>query len=135
MKTVGMMLLCLLLSGCSSLILRDDDTTGDTVAKVATRSLLVLPTLLWSEVFIQRARLNEEWAAKQAEQAMYFGKECEKEGYATDTPEHASCLSVKRDQLAPAGTGGGVGVLVMPPAPRHSTTCYSGGTGRYVTCY
>lgn len=29
MKTVGIVLLCLALSGCSSLILRDDDTTGE----------------------------------------------------------------------------------------------------------
>ena len=135
MKPVGILLLCLTISGCSSLILRDDDTTGQTVAKVAARTILVIPTLIWSEVFIERAKNNEAAAAMQGAQVMYFGKVCEKEGYMAGSPENASCILVKQGQMAPVSAGSNVGVLMVPPTPRHSTTCFSSGSGRSVTCY
>jgi hypothetical protein len=103
MKTLGIMLLCLFVAGCSSLILREDDTTGETVAKVATRSLIALPTLFMSEAHInnlkQAAKRAEKRAEQRAEQAVRFGELCESEGYEFGTAEYKSCVSVKLNQV------------------------------------
>ncbi len=56
MKTLGIVLFCLFVASCSSLILREDDTTGQTIAKVATRSLIALPTLFMSEAHISNLK-------------------------------------------------------------------------------
>ena len=109
MKTLGTVLLCLSVAGCSSLILREDDTTGQTVAKVATRSLIALPTLFISEAHInnlkQVAKRAEQLAEQRAEQAVRFGKLCESEGYEFGTPEYKSCFSVKQDQVERISSG------------------------------
>ena len=109
MKTLGIVFLCLFAVGCSSLILREDDTTGQTVAKVATRSLIALPTLFMSEAHInnlkQAAKRAEKRAEQRAEQAVRFGELCESEGYESGTPEYKSCLSVKQDQVERISSG------------------------------
>ena len=109
MKTLGTVLLCLSMASCSSLILREDDTTGQTVAKVATRSIFVLPTLFLSEVYIRNeeliAKRAEQRAQQRAEQAVYFGKLCENEGYESGTPEYKSCLSIKQVQVERISSG------------------------------
>lgn len=103
MKTLGIMLLCLFVAGCSSLILREDDTTGQTVTKVATRALIALPTFFMSEAHIDNltrtAKRAELLAELRAEQAVRFGKICEGEGYESGTPEYKSCLSLKLNQV------------------------------------
>lgn len=53
----------LLLSGCSGLILRDKDSTGDTVGKVVTRVLLCPLTLCLSEAAIVGIKSEEEMQA------------------------------------------------------------------------
>ena len=57
-------ILCLaitmLLSGCSSLVLRDDDTTAQKSGKVATRIVLGIATLGLSELDIKNARKEIE---------------------------------------------------------------------------
>lgn len=135
MKTSCLLFICLSLVGCSSLILRDEDTTGQTVAKVATRSVLALPTLIWSEVFIKEARLEEEWKARYAQQSIYLGVFCENEGFAVGTPEHGSCVVVKRAQLIPAEPQRQVIMMPMFPAAQQSTYCYTSSSGRSTTCY
>jgi hypothetical protein len=103
MKTFGIILLCVSLVGCSSLILREDDTTRQTVAKVTTRVFLAPLTLFLSEGYISRLKriaIRAEQREKQrAEQAVRFGEMCEIEGYAPGTLEHRSCLSGKQDQV------------------------------------
>jgi hypothetical protein len=135
MKTLGIVVLCLSLSGCSSLILRDDDTTGQTVAKVTARSLLAPVTLLWSEAFIKKAKEEEAEADRWVQRAVYFNAKCQKEGYAPGTAEHTACVSMGYDSFRSQDNQAVMPLLMMPPAPRHSATCYSGGSGRYVTCY
>ena len=80
---------CLVLPGCSTLILRDDDTTGQTAAKVATRSILVLPTLFWSETCIRIAKDDEFRHAQMLAQIAYFFAQCKKEGCPLNTAELA----------------------------------------------
>lgn len=103
MKTFGIMLLCVSVVGCSSLILRDDDTTRQTVAKVTTRVVLAPLTLFLSEGYIgkltRKANRIEQREKQRAEQAVRFGEMCEIEGYAPGTPEHLRCLSGKQDQV------------------------------------
>lgn len=70
--------ICLVLPGCSTLILRDDDTAGQTVAKVATRSIIVLPTLFWSETFIRIAKDDEFRHAEMHTKIAYFLAQCKK---------------------------------------------------------
>lgn len=50
----------LLFSGCSHLILRDDDTAVESMAKVAARVVLAIPTFLMSEVAIADIKEREE---------------------------------------------------------------------------
>ena len=80
MKILGIMLLCVSVSGCSSLILREDDTTGQTVTKVATRAFLAPLTLFFSEAYIDNLTRTTRRAELRAEQAVRFGKVCEGEG-------------------------------------------------------
>ncbi len=91
MKTFGIILLCVSLVGCSSLILREDDTTKQTVAKVTTRVFLAPLTFFFSEAYISRlkrtANRTEQREKQRAEQAVRFGEMCEIEGYAPGTPE------------------------------------------------
>lgn len=56
------LLLAVTLSGCSSLILRPDDTAAETTGKVAVRALLLLPTVFTSEVAINRVKQREAYA-------------------------------------------------------------------------
>jgi hypothetical protein len=131
-RIMVVMLLCVLMTGCSSLILREDDTAAETAGKVATRSLLVLPTLFQSERFIKKARLEEERAAVVAEQAVYFSAQCVNEGFAAGSAEHRGCLSVKQTQTEPVQVNNSNKVILMPQQ-RTSTTCYS--SGRWTNCY
>ncbi len=126
MKTLGIMLLCASVGGCSSLILREDDTTGQTVAKVATRAFLAPLTLFFSESHISNlkrtAKRTEQLAEQRAEQAVRFGKMCEMEGYESGTPEYMSCLSSKQDQAERICSG-------------RNEEEYCGGTRAYIYGY
>jgi len=135
MKTSCLLFICLSLVGCSSLILRDEDTTGQTVAKVAARTVLLLPTFFQSEVFIEHARRQEESRARYLQQGLYVASLCEKEGFAYGTPEYRSCVSVKRAQLIPAEPQRQVIMMPMFPAAQQSTYCYTSSSGRSTTCY
>ncbi len=106
MKTFGIILLCVSLVGCSSLIVREDDTTKQSVAKVTTRVFLAPLTLFLSERYISKLKRTEQRAKQQAEQAVRFGEMCEIEGYAPGTPEHLRCLSGKQDQVERISGGG-----------------------------
>jgi hypothetical protein len=105
MKTFGILLLCVSLVGCSSLILREDDTTRQRVGKVTTRVFLAPLTLFLSEHYISKLKRTEQRAKQQAEQAVRFGEMCEIEGYAPRTPEHLRCLSGKQDQVERISSG------------------------------
>lgn len=109
MKTFGMILLCVSLVGCSSLIVRDDDTTGQKVGKVTTRVVLAPFTLFLSEYYIGKltraANRAEQRTKQRAEQAVRFGEMCEIEGNAPGTPEHLRCLSGKQDQVERMSSG------------------------------
>jgi hypothetical protein len=109
MKTFGIILLCVSLVGCSSLILREDDTTRQRVAKVATRVLIAPLTLFLSEDYIskltRKANRTEQREKQRAEQTVRFGEMCKIEGYAPGTPEHLNCLSGKQDQVERISSG------------------------------
>jgi hypothetical protein len=60
MARILTLLLCVALSGCASLIIRDHDTAATTTGKVATRVILAPITLGMSEVFIADAKGEEQ---------------------------------------------------------------------------
>lgn len=128
---IAILLMCL--TGCSGLILRDDDTAAQTTGKVVTRSLLIVPTLFWSEAFIAKAKREEAFAKQWNEASVYFAAKCEAEGYPKGSAEHPGCVSTKLNAAMPQQQ-----TVVMPmPMPmqqqRFSTTCYS--SGAYTRCY
>lgn len=105
MKTFAIILLWVSLVACSSLIVREDDTTIQRAAKVTKRVFLAPLTLFLSERYISNLKRTEQRAKQQAEQAVRFGEMCEIEGYAPGTPEHLRCLSGKQDQVERMSSG------------------------------
>lgn len=66
-------LACLItLSGCSGLILRDNDSSSETAGKVAARVLLCPATLCISEIGIAEAKQEEQRAVEAQRYAEWF---------------------------------------------------------------
>ncbi len=105
MKTFGIILLCGSLVSCSSLIVREDDTTTQSLTKVTTRIFLAPFTLFLSERYISQLKLTEHQTKQKAEQAVRFGEMCVIGGYTPGTPEHLRCLSGKQDQVERISSG------------------------------
>lgn len=129
MKAIAILLL-LSLSGCSSLILRDDDTAAETTGKVVARSLLVLPTFFLSEVAIKKAKRREQFDRQRNDATVYFSSVCEKEGYTRDSAEHSACVSTKVSQAMPEPQ---TVIVPVQGQQRLRTTCHS--SGQFTTCY
>jgi hypothetical protein len=86
MRRLIVLSLCLALAGCSSLIIRDEDSTGTVVGKVAVRTLMAVSTVGISEqafVDIKNERRNRAWREQRLPQDKAA---CLKEwqGYAED---------------------------------------------------
>lgn len=78
--------LCGTVAGCSSLIIRDEDSTGTVVGKVAVRTLMAVPTVGISEgilVDLKDAERDRAWRRQQLPQS---AEACRKEwqGYVED---------------------------------------------------
>lgn len=74
MKLVHWMLCgcCLTVLGCSSLIVRETDSTAEITGKVVARGILVLPTLFISEIGIAQAKQEEQRAVEQQHYQDWF---------------------------------------------------------------
>jgi hypothetical protein len=112
----------------------NDDTTAETVGKVTTRAILVLPTFFLSKAAIAKAKREEAWQAKRAEQTIYFSAVCEKEGFAKGTAEHTGCVSARLDQLEPDQVNTNV-IMTQPRQERLNTYCRTSSSGRSTICY
>jgi len=62
------------LVGCSSLIVRPNDSFGKATAKVLTRVVLLVPTLTISEQMIEQTKAREYYARSSQEIELYRGK-------------------------------------------------------------
>lgn len=120
-----LVLVLVVTTGCSSLILREDDTTAERTGKVVTRVILAPATLLFSELGIHWAKNHEAWEAQLAEEARYYAALCEKDGFARGTAEHHGCVSAKMDAAHPP--------VVRSGSQRLSTSCYR--MGQWVNCF
>jgi hypothetical protein len=60
MKKIIFLLFLSILINCSSLVIRNDDSEEEVFGKVISRIILVVPTLLWSEVYIRNESLKYE---------------------------------------------------------------------------
>lgn len=105
MRIFGIIFLCASLVSCSSLIVREDDTTIQKSVKVTKRVFLAPLTLFLSERYIDKLKRTELQAKQQVEQAVRFGEMCKIEGYAPGTAEHLRCLSGKQDQIERMSSG------------------------------
>ncbi len=86
MRRVMILSLCVLLTACSSLIVREDDSTALVIGKVVTRVLVAVPTVGISEgilVDLKDAERNRAWRRQQLPQSEAA---CRKEwqGYVED---------------------------------------------------
>jgi hypothetical protein len=134
MRLTAVFLVSALMGGCSNLILRDDDTTAETVGKVTTRAILILPTFFVSEAYIAKVKREEARQAKRAEQTVYFSAVCEKEGFINGTSDHTGCVSAKLDQSEPVQVNTGV-ITTQPRQQLLNTYCRTSSSGRSTICY
>ena len=131
--------LALSLTGCASLIVRDDDSAGMKAMKVGTRAVLVLPTLGQSESRVRQARWHEERQPRidELNTCITNTKAAAQEALAIARPDlatgylamHDSCLSELRFMSGERGPAqrygealGRAGEAMRPPAPNAGAT-------------
>lgn len=137
--------LLLVMTGCSGLILRDDDSMAETTGKVAARTIMAIPSLLASEIVIGTIQQNEQRAASQAQYQDWFDRLSPEQQERELDRQNAR--QIARTQAAGfAMLGGG---LIRPYVNHHSYTqapmmapsmprnCLSNMTGASMTtqCY
>ena len=141
-------LLVLTATGCSHLIIHDDDPFAKKAMKFTTRSVLVFPTLVWSEVFMRRAKYEERIRESQAAVDQLFAAcrdaASEEEGrkacmtFEYERQKHGALLSgYEQWQAGVAEAAASVQrstAAIGQSAPRRCTSTVIGNTV-YTDCY
>lgn len=116
MKAFLVAALLISLSGCSGLILREDDTALQTTGKVAARVILAPITILLSEVEIAHAKEKEERAIQQASYRRWYDSLSPDQQAREDMKEAAR---INAAGMAAMGffQSGGLRMYTPPPPP------------------
>lgn len=118
-------LLIVSLSGCSGLILRDDDSALTTTGKVATRVILAPITVLWSEIGISIAKDEEERAIQQARYQRWYDSLSPERQAREDAKEAARINAAGMAAMGFFQSGGLRMYTPPPPAPVYQAPTFT----------
>lgn len=123
MRCVATIACAVALTGCSHLILRPTDTTGERAAKIATRAVLFVPTLMGSELGILMAETEEN------RRGCGVWKDCS----ALDAAMMGAAIGLSTRPPAPYIPPYPAGQVVAPPQAQCSSSVVGGQV--YTRCY
>lgn len=125
MKSLLAVALLISLSGCSGLILREDDSALATTGKVATRVVLAPITILLSEVEIAHAKEREEQAIQQARYQRWYDSLSPERQAREDAKEAARINAAGLAAMGFFQSGGLRLYTPPPPAPVYQAPTYT----------